>query len=510
MIPRGGRVAVVMAALVLAVTGCRSNEEVHARYTLERLSWKAQVQQRKINIAFIKASQRDLALAIQLLSDVVAYDPLSQYDTSGWNSRVVDDIRRIRLASRIALANLYFLSEQYGEAEDFFARLVNDAGLDFQKELEVRLDLVRTVYLTGETELLEEQCTAIFRELEESRDFWAGKFPLQDVFLGIPLVLTRLYAEREQWEEYREFSRTAEQFYTRVAQTWPDDVIAAKAVYSRVMIKLQQERWNDAISDIDDLLRNKTFADQTGQLLLLKGEILAYALEDIPAGQEVFENLSTQLAGTPAAYAAKFNLASLELRRGNEAGLDGLRELEGGDSVPAEIAAKAMMTRALFLEKAGRWDEALPLLRRLMRLFPHTEQAVEAPLAITRHYLRSGEVRLAKRNLERATDYYASLLERQSKYQGDRLLVEDFLIENYLVLNEGREIAQLLEQKSHKWDEISSAGAFLKSAVIYSAVLGDDENAVRVLRKSIELFPETRYAKIAQQQLEQITKGNGE
>jgi len=509
--PGSGRIVLALAGLVLATAGCRSHEEVHARYTLERLSWRAQVQERKINIAFIKASQRDLALAIERLNDVVAYDPLSQYDESDWDPAIVRDIRRIRLASRIALASLYFLSEQYQEAGDFYKRTLEDATIDFKRQLNVRLNLVRTVYLTGETELLEEQCAAIFEEIDQNEDFWAGRFALQDVFLGIPLVLTRLYADQEDWDRYREFSGTAERFYTRVARTWPDDMIAAKAVYSRVMISLQQEKWNDALSDIDLLMGNDNFKPQRGHLLLLKGEILAYALDDIPAGEAVFNRLMDTYPGTAAGYAAQFNVASLKLKDGKEReGFELLRELEGGDRVPPEVAARAMLTRALYLEKEDRWDEALPLFRRLVRLFPNTEPAVEAPLAITRHYIRTGELQLAKRNLTRATDYYASLLERQSKYRGDRLLVEDFLIENYLAMNRGKEIADLLEKRSKEWDEASSAGAYLKSAVIYSAVLEDDENATRVLKKTIELFPQTRYAKIAQQQLDRIEEGGGD
>jgi len=510
MMTGGRRMALVMAGLVVFVNGCRTHDDVHARYTLERLLWKAQVQERKINIAFIRASQRDLALAIDLLSEVVAYDPLSMYDTSDWDPGVAGDIRRIRLVSRIALANLYFLSEQYREAGDFYTNTLKEANLDFQKQLDVRLNLVRTVYLTGESDMLEQQCAAIFEELNDSEDFWAGKFPLKDVFLGIPLVLVRLYADREDWDNYEQFGRTAEEFYTRVAQAWPDDLIAAKALYSRVMVKLQQERWRDAIADIDLLVQNKTFEARKGQLLLLKGEILAYAMDDVRAGEAVLSELAAKHSRTPAGFAAQFNLASLRLQRGDERrGLEMLRELEGGDRVPAEVAARAMITRARYLERQERWNEALPLLRRLMRLFPNTDPAVEAPLVITLHYIGTGEPHLAKRNLDRATMYYTSLLERQSKYRGDRMLVEDYLIENYLAMGQAQSMVELLESRSSQWDEASSAGAMLKSAVIYSAVLDDDENATRLLKKSIELFPETRYAKIAEQQLEKLEGGEG-
>jgi tetratricopeptide (TPR) repeat protein len=501
----GRRTAMLLAGLLLATSGCRTREDVNARYALERLSWRAQVQERKINIAFIKASQRDLALAIERLNEVVAYDPLSRYDTSDWDPSVVRDIRRIRLVSRVALANLYFLSEQYREAEDFYSQMIGDAVLDFQKEMDVRLNLVRTVYLRGESDLLEEQCAAIFEEIKNSEDFWSGKYQLKDVYLGIPLVLSRMYAEREDSDKHREFSREAEQFYTRVARTWPGELVAAKAIYSRVMIRLQHERWEDALSDIETLMGDDVFESRWGELLLLKGEILAYAMDRVGEGRAVFTQLLEERPRTPAAFAAQYNLASITLDSGGERdGLEMLRELEAGKEVPAEIAARAMLARARYLERKARWDEALPLFRRLTKLYPSTESAVEAPLAVTRHYLATGEKTLARRNLERATEYYASLLERQSKYRGNRMLVSDFLIENYLAAGQAKEIAELLERKSGDWDESSWAGAILKSAVIYSAVLDDKENAERVLEKSIELFPETRYAKIAQQQLDSL------
>jgi hypothetical protein len=136
------------------------------------------------------------------------------------------------------------------------------------------------------------------------------------------------------------------------------------------------------------------------------------------------------------------------------------------------------------------------------RLYPNTTPALEAPLVITRHYIASNNRQLAERSLERATEFYVSLLTRQSKYRGDRLLVQDFLIENYLTMGRAEEVAGILENRSLDWDEVSMVGGMFKSALLYSAILDDYESASRVLKKSIELFPETRYAKIAERQLE--------
>ncbi len=503
----GRRIAVLVAGTALLAAGCRTHTDIHSRYTLERLLWKAQKEERKINIGFIRASQKSIAAAIRDFNLVVDYDPLSVHNTGDWDPKVVGDVRRVRIVSQIALANLYFLSESYQAAGDFYSRTLKDTELDFQKQLDVRLDLARSMYLAGESELLESNCALIFEEIVQSEDFWQARFELKDIFLSIPLVLCRLYRERGDEERYQEFSVLAGDFYSRVVRTWPDGLVAAKAMYARVSLYLMHDRWTIAMDDIESLLKNPRLEERTGNLMLLKAEIFAYGMNNPRAAVPVLEEVVRILPNTQVSYAAKYDLATLALDDGRtEEGLDILKQLESGDYVLPEIAAKALLTRALTLERAKRWDEALSPLRRVTRLYPNTTSAVEAPLVITRHYIASNNRQLAERSLERATEFYVSLLTRQSKYRGDRLLVQDFLIENYLTMGRAEEVAGILEHRSLDWDEVSMVGGMFKSALLYSAILDDYESASRVLKKSIELFPETRYAKIAERQLEFLSE----
>jgi hypothetical protein len=140
-------------------------------------------------------------------------------------------------------------------------------------------------------------------------------------------------------------------------------------------------------------------------------------------------------------------------------------------------------------------------------LYPHTDAAVEAPLVVTAHYVADQEDALAARSLERATEFYLSLISKQSNYTGNRLLLEDVMIRNYLLMGRAADAAVLLEEESVEWDEASTAAALLKAAEIYILVLDDREGAVRTLKKCIELFPETRYAKLAQARLNSLEEG---
>ena len=493
------------------VTSCRSYEDVSARYTLEQKLWEAQVYERRININFLRASQTDLTLAIRAFNNVVAFDPFAGRSTDGWDAAVVGDIKRMQVVSKIALANLYFLSERYYDAGDFYARTLDESDLGFEKRLDVRLNLARTLYLAGESQSLEVNCARIFKDIAESDYFWAGGSALKDVYLNIPIVLARIYRDRGDEKKYDEYCTLAQNFYGKIMATWPDSLVAARARFSLANVYLVREEWNSALAEIDRLIDQPHFKEKSGNLLLLKGEILAYALKKPTLGSLVFRRITKDYPDSPSAQAARLDLATLELDQGDaEKGLSMLKEIEDTGANAPDVAAKAMLARALHLEASDRWDEAIVILRRIIRLYPHTASAIEAPLVITKHNAAKGEKNLAERSLEQAKDFYLSLISQRSKYGGNRLDVENYLIENYLVLGRAEDVAKLLETESGDWDDLTTAGGLFKSALIYSEVLNDRASAERTLKKCIELFPETRYAKIAQRQLEHLAQGKPE
>lgn len=172
-----------IVALLLLTFGlclsCRNFEDVAARYVLEQKLWNAQTHERKININFLRASQKDLHLAIEAFNEVVAANPLAGRPIAQWDEAVVQDIQRIMIVSKIALANLYFLSERYHDAASFYDRTLEESDLAFDRRLDVRLNLARTLYLAGEARALETNCSQIFKEITESEYFWAGRSPVE-------------------------------------------------------------------------------------------------------------------------------------------------------------------------------------------------------------------------------------------------------------------------------------------------------------------------------------------
>ncbi len=498
----------ILLLVGMSLAACGTREDVSARYRLEKLLWKAQLHEREINIAFLQASQRGLILATDAFNQVLAVDPLTQPQADQWDPAVVADIRRIQMVSKIALANLYFLGEQYYDAGEYFNSSLRWSDLSFANKLDIRLNLARTMYLAGETDSLQNHCAILFEQISSSDLFWSGGVQLKEVFLQVPVFLVRYYRDRGEEERSRELGDLASTFYQRVSYAWPDSSIAMNARSAWIKLHLVLEDWPAALQAIDQLVAKSRATGGYENLLLLKGEIMAYGMDDNLGGMAVFDDIHRTFPGSAAAHMASYNLAVLGLKRGQFAEAERtLAELENTAVSDPEIGARSMLTLALHLEQTRRWDEALPLLRRVIRLYPHTEAAVEAPLIVTAHYVAAGNEELAVRSLERATSFYLSLISKQSNYGGNRLLLEDILIRNFLILDRAADAASLLEEKSIEWDEASTAAALLKAAAIYMEIMDDRAGAIRTLKKCIELFPETRYAKLARARLESLEEG---
>ena len=375
-----GRRSVLFCVALAAFAGaCNSFDGVEARYGLERLLWKAQMHERKININFLSTSQQDLEDAIEAFNGVVAVDPLDRPGAAAWDQEVVADINRITIVSKIALANLYFLAQRYYDAVDHYSNALGDAGLQFEGRLDVRLSLARSMYLAGEDRSLETHCAAIVKEITESEQFWRGQYAIKEVFLNIPLVLLRIYSEQGETEKFAEFSKVTEQFYTRMGQTWPDSLMGAQSGYAKVQLYLMHERWSDALAKLDIVIDSPFYAEQRAELLLLKGEILGYGMGDAERARVVFAGIESAFPGSSSAWAARFNTAMLDIGAGRvDDGLVVLAGLENDDSVAREIRSRAMLARALYFEADMQWDQSLLLLKRVQRLFPFTTAAIEA------------------------------------------------------------------------------------------------------------------------------------
>lgn len=486
----------------LLLAGCATHDDIRARYGIERMLWQAQFYQRRVNIAFLNGSTRDLEQAIDAYRVVVAADPFRRDSHANWDPAVAADIRGLLVSARVALANLYFATDRYADAGTMYAQTLQQGSLNFKDMLDVRMGSARVSYMAGDSRSVIEQCSSIFNEVESSPAFWKGKGYIDDVFLNIPVALVRLYHDDGDTALADSAHAAAVTFYRRVSDTWPGTRTDGQARMALAQMHMIREEWPEALLALRNILADpKQQAGDAAGLELVVGEILAFRTHDDAAGTEQFNVVMSRYPGTFAAYAAAYDLAELRAATDPAGAADDLRNLEKRAGVPDAVAARAMLARARILERTGGWDEAYSLLRRLEELYPYTAAAMEAPLMATRHYAASGPTDMLEMSLAHAREYYNSLLDRASAFPGNRSMAQAALVESFLASGKADEAARTLGDGSQSWDDASTAGGMLKAAELYATVLHDNDQARATLDRVVARFPGTRFAHVAQERL---------
>jgi TolA-binding protein len=495
--------------LLPLLAGCTRHDDIRARYEIERLLWQAQFFQRRVNIAFLSGSTRDLQQAIEAYRRVVAADPFARGAHDAWDPAVAADIRGLEVSARVALANLYFATDQYADAGTLYAETLQLGSLNFKDMLDVRMGAARVSYMEGDNPGVIEQCATIFHDVQASPEFWSGSGYIDDVFLNIPVALVRLYHDEGNAAAADSSSVAARAFYQRVSSTWPGTRTDWQARMAVAQLHMIREEWSAAVIDLETILSNpKQMAGDAAGIELVRAEIHAFRLSDSSTGERQFRAVQTLHRGTFAAYAAQYDLAMLRAQSDEDSAAADLRDLERLPEVPDAVASRAMLARAKILERQDDWDEAYALLRRVEQLYPFTSAAMEAPLVVTRHYVATGNHEMLDLAVSHAREYYNSLLERGSAFPGNRSMAQAALVESFLASGKADEAAQMLGTGSQSWDEASTAAGMLKAAEIYATVLHNPGEERATLEKVITRFPGTRYATVARQKLSAASTGS--
>lgn len=484
--------------LLFLIASCGSREEIVARYDLEKLVWHARLIEQRASIDQLRGSERDLDRVIAAYKRVIEDDPLSKPHAGSWEPAVTKDIRRILLGSRITLARLTFLGERYLQPGIYFEDPFADPALQIAGAAGRRQRIARSLYGIDGAALPEMECETYFRQIVGSDEFWTTPLAIGDTFLDIPVFLARAYKANGDTHSFDDVAELAETFYARVIRVWPDSMIAEKARLHHIRLLTVREEWRDAARQIDEMLAHSYGRGIASRLLFMKARIVDAGMEQPGAATRIYTTLVNDYPGSPESRMGGVCLAMIRARSGDtEIARTMLRTIEKDDAASDAQKGLAMLARAIQLRNEGSWNESLVILRRLQNLYPYTPAALEAPILITAHFMESGDSVLAIRSLERSNEYYLPLLRRGNALFNQGYVPEDYLIENYLVAGRVREVVQLLLEESRRWGWSGNAAALLKSAHLCANAAGDEERAQEILKKSLALFSQTRYATVA-------------
>ncbi len=497
---------IVIVACVGAV-GCDPSWEVRTRYLLEKQLWSAQQLEKKIASKYPYDTIWDWEAAVQAYRAVLTGAAVEGRED--WQPSSVEDIERIVLMTKLGLIRLCFLDYRAGAAVSYFKSEIFDFRTVSLDTSAVRLNLTRRLYASIDVDSL--TCRPLLREIVDSRALSTNYVQLGDTLLGFPVFFAQVIRDNGGAQQYIETIDAGEEFYAQIIDARRDSLVGRKATFYRAQFRLLGARLDEAQEDVRSLLEQGHEGIPTLDLRLLEGRILG-AQGRVAEAQAVYDDILTGNAATPQGYLARLNNAEIHIHRGRaDEAVAMLRDLEEDNDAPQEVIARAALLRARVLERQGRWKDAFELLRWTCRLHPYTLAAVHAPLVALRHDIAEGELRDAENTLELATGYYLQVIEKDSAFLPFRHLAKDFLVESYLLMGREAEVAELLEREGQMWRGNNGSVTLLKSGLIYMNLLGDREKSAAALKKSVELFPQARYGKITQSQLDRIaTRQNGD
>ena len=497
------RICLVGAALC-CIQSCAVETEIGTRYALEKAIWRAeQYKKRAVSDPFSE-SREDFRAAIATYEEILA-DSRFHRERLEDRAAITRDLQKLLLKCRTVLAELYLVEYEDCAGVTYPGTIAGRHDLLFTEKFGLRPRKVAGIYDRSIPDSLEIRCAEAFQHVVDDSLLWSGEVAIGDTLLALPAWLARVETGREEVNR-RGYARVAEEFYSRVVESRRDDPVAHRARLLRAELRIVERRFNEALDDIDALLSNPEATRDRGDLLLWKTEIQAHGLGLEKEAEGVLKDLITAYPRSAAARGAVLTLAEFEAARGHrEEAVRMLRDLELDPATPRETAGAAIFLRALQAERQGDWTEAARLLWRVCHLESFTRAAAVSPWLVIRHYVRAGDVSGVEAALEDAGEFYLQTIGRHIGYLKHPHVLKDFLIESYLIGGKPQVVAELLESHAVRWRVDNGSVGLYKSALIYLRLLHDEKNAVRVLQKSLDVFPTSSYAWIVRAQLDRIS-----
>ncbi|UCG52871.1 MAG: hypothetical protein JSW58_04765 [Candidatus Latescibacterota bacterium] len=503
-----GSISIILVTLIL-LGGCESESGIGTRYAVEKKMWDARVLEQKISADVFTGDYRDVDAAIDAYEEILASTHRDSVAGQRWSPRIRIEIQRLTLMCKIALTKLYFSRFEENAAVTYYRSGYRLHDVMFDDIPDISLALVRSLYDSLPEDSVGIRCGTLLKDVVEDHILWFGDIQIGDTLLDVPLYLARTQMERGNKAVDPDFLDLAETFYSRIVHTWPDSLLGYKARISRAKLYTLSHRFDDALDDVENAMGSEHVGGTLDELKLFKGELLGHGLKRYDDAKAVFDDLVSHSKREFVVHMAKLNLASVEMAKGNRAkGTELFREIELSNDVAPKTVAKAMFLRALDYQRNGNWAEALNRYWRICRLYPFTPAAAVAPLVIVRHYDKTGDVASRERALGKATEYYLGAIGKDSKHLDNRHVLKDYLIETYLICENPIGAARELSDGADKWRAANGSMALIKSAMIYLNLLDDEENGVRMLKKCLDAFPETRYSRVALRELNRISPNN--
>ena len=399
-------------------TGCGQVDNTARRYKAEKLFWTAQRAEETVRLKGAPDSTTLLGLRDAYLKPMKEVPPPYIRGTSEKDRKAGLEILHVVANSRLQAARLAVQANRPDMALSEMTGIMNMAEGDTSLERGVdffRLATLRQFKRGEESIALMRDMLKRFKPQPQADENNA------DPILEIPSAIVRTHREMGDSAGARAAALEAVAYYrAHLSEPYPSTMQAQ--IYSNlVKVEIEQGDYKSALTNLEALRKiaasNKALQSMEGEIRYSEAKISAgmNSKKDPVAAAAMFDKVANDFPGTPAASHALFDAATiLEIGGKKKEALERYRLCMTKYPNDPEIAPIAFFRRAMLEDQVGDWETAKGILESIPVRFPESQGAVEAPLAIAKHYVRVGDPEAATNALIRSVTTYRSLIARDT------------------------------------------------------------------------------------------------
>jgi len=395
-----GKIAAAASALaVLALGGCGDHDNVWPRYQLERSLYGAR-QEMALSSLQSESGRPQTSPAL-----VAAYErtvDMFRHVTEG-STEADSAVFAIGGEAIMQLANLYLTDSNWTEARARFEQIIDEPRFQPQYQRMALMGLGRIAEQTGDYAF----AAAHYRSLLDAFYPPVGDAGVNQDVLALPRHLVAL-ADREFPDSVSAWEQFASKYYDSLAMAYPATEIGVAALGEKAKLETQLGRWQEAITTLERA------TDTSGTIIppywIDIGEISAGRLGDTDRAISVYAKVAEAFPDSPFRADADLKRCQLLMKRKDYAQVrEILSELKDEFEDRSAAILPAQLLYASAFEAEGNWERAKNEYLYLVTTYPTSLQAVEAALAVARHFVASGETGREAEWYNRADELAAEL-----------------------------------------------------------------------------------------------------
>ncbi len=406
-----------LGLLALSLSGCEEIGLASKRYRAERILWWAEHAE---TAARLKKQKPDSTELLRLRSgylrvrEGVQAPPAKEY--SGRARPTAQGLIRVLGLAELHAGRLAMEAHRPDLALEKMDDVVQMATLDRVLQRQVDFFRVSTFRELGQAQ---EAIAVMHQMLTRHPPLPPTTAEQEDPILGLPERIVEIRREMGDEEGVKRELAAAEQYYRGLlTRKWPP-TLEAQIRARAIRVQLERGEWSagfDELAALRDLVAASPALTQlVPEIRYSEGKLRSLRDQDPTMAVALLDSMAAEFPKSPFAPQAIFDAGALLEKHGKKRpAIEHYRTLLARYPENRSVAPMALFRRAMIEEQLGDWQASKTTLDLIPSLYPDTQAAVEAPIAIVNRYLATRQRDAARLALQKAVNTYRGLIARDT------------------------------------------------------------------------------------------------